>query len=227
MKSKKLIFLILIPIALTLFFIVKFTLPVVKDYFDLKKDIKKETIAIKNLEKSIKTLKANKSLENELEKLNLELFGFDIEFPSEFKDEILLIDLEMFADEATNKIVELQSSNEKEIKIVNPDEEENKTKRRSRRSRRSKQEEVIPPLEITEKSFSINTVAYYSQIIDFVGFLENYQRKININGISAKVFNEDKDNPNPRIELQIDGSTYKSKINKLQNNDEKEKENEA
>jgi hypothetical protein len=61
----------------------------------------------------------------------------------------------------------------------------------------------------------ITTVAYYNQIIDFIKYLENYQRKINIDSISTKVFEQDKLRPNPRVELKINGSIYKSTVNDL------------
>lgn len=207
---KKLILMSLIPAILTIFFVVKFTVPAVKEYLSLKKQIKTEKSAIKNVKSNIQALKTNKILQEKLNKFNDKLTGFDVEFPEEFKDEILLIDLEIFADETLNKILKVRSLPEKQIKIIDPLKVEPKNKRPCRKIA---EQEEIKPVTIMEKPLEINTVAYYSEIIDFVTFLENYQRKINIEGIYTSVFGEDKNSSNPRIEVKIKGSIYKSTVN--------------
>ena len=218
---KKIIFMSLIPTVLTIFFVVQFTIPAVKKYLNIKEELKQEKLTFENTKINIKKLKANKQLLNELNKLNTELIGFNVEFPSRFKDEILLIDLEIFANESVNRIVELKSLREKEVEIITPEKEAEKNAEKNKRRRRVKKEEIKLPVQIIEKSFEINTVAYYNEIINFVKFLESYQRKINISSISAKVFNDDKENINPRIELKIQGSVYKSIINDI-SDDKKE-----
>jgi len=210
---KKIILLSIIPVLLTIFFLVQFTVPSVKEYFRLKEKINNEKIAINELEKNINILKRNQALLSELNKLNAELTGFDIEFPSNFKDEILLIDLEIFADETVNKIMRVETMPARKVNIIDPEQQEKQDVRRRRTSRNK--EEKPQPVTIMEKPIEINSVAYYNEIIDFISFLENYQRKVNIQGIYTDVFNPDKENPNPRIELKIKGSVYKSTVNKI------------
>lgn len=217
-NTKKIILMCTIPVVLTILFIVLFTVPAVSQYFDLTAKIKKHEKIIKSTKSSISLLKSNKKLADDLEKLNTELIGFDIEFPQAYQDEVLLIDLEVFANQSMNRIVELKSMSEKKIEIKNPEEENKKKKRRRKR------EKVVPPLEIMEKPFNINTVAYYNEIIDFVKFLESYQRKVNIRGITAQIFSEDKENINPRVEMKIAASSYKSIINDVVDEEEDKKE---
>jgi len=207
---KKIIFLSLIPAFLTIFFIVKFAMPATQEYFDLKKQIKLEKAGIKVTKSSIESLQANKTLANNLKKLDTQLLNFDVEFPAEFRDEILLIDIEMFADQAINRIVKLESMNAKRFKITTPEDEKKKKKRKRRKS---KINEETHPVTIMEKPFEISTVAYYNEVIDFVSFLEDYQRKVNISSVFTEVFNDDRNKPNPRVELRIKGSVYKSKLN--------------
>ncbi len=211
--SKKIIIMCLIPTVLTILFIVLFTVPAVKEYFKLSKQIEQKKLAIKNTKVIVEMLKANKGIANELEKINTQLIGFDVEFPTEFRDEILLIDLEIFANEAINRIVGLQTFAEREVEIIDPNEDPKERKRK-----KLKKEQELPPVQIIQKPFDINTVAYYSELIDFVDFLETYQRKVNIEGITAKIFNDDNQNPNPRIDLTIKASTYKSIINNAREN---------
>lgn len=212
---KKLILMSLIPALLTIFFVVKFTIPSVKTYFELKKDIKKETIAINDLKTNIESLKANQALISKLEGLNSELIGFDVEFPKEFGDEILLIDLELFADEAVNRILKVRSMPEADVEIIDPSKVgEKKKKRASRRGKEEKKDKG--PVSIMEKPLELATVAHYKEIIEFVNFLENYQRKINIQGIYTDVFNDDRKVSDPRVHLKIKGSIYKSEIRKPQ-----------
>jgi len=218
-NTKKIVILCLVPAILTIFFIVGFTVPAVNQYFKLSKQIEQKKLAIKNTKATVEMLKANKNLAKELERINTQLIGFDVEFPTEFRDEILLIDLEIFASEAVNRIVGLQSFSEREMEIIDP-----KETPEERKKKKLKKDPEMPPVQIIEKPFDINTVAYYSELIDFVDFLETYQRKVNIDSISAKIFNDDNQNPNPRIALTIKASTYKSIANNArENKDEQSK----
>lgn len=217
-SSKKIILMCLIPAVLTVFFIFWFTVPAVSQCLKLNKQITNKKIAIKKTKITVASLETNKKLANRLEEMNAGLIGFNAEFPAEFRDEILLIDLEIFANEAANRIVGLQSLGEREIEIIDPEDKDKKKKRRR------KKEKTLPPLQIMEKPFDINTVAYYSELIDFVDFLETYQRKVNINGISAKIFDDGTDSLDPRIDLKIRASTYKSVINEIKEEEEKDEQ---
>ena len=168
---RKIILMSLIPALLTIFFIVQFTMPSVKEYFNLKKEIKSEKAAIKDIKINLEKLNMNKKLVNKLNELNIELAGFDTEFPSTFKDEILLIDLEMFADKTINHIVKVASKPIKNVEII----DSSKPKIKNTGYRKTEKQEILP-VTVIEKPFELSTVAYYNQIIDFVTFLEDYQR---------------------------------------------------
>ncbi len=211
---KKILILSIILAILTAFFVTRFTVPSVHKFMDLKKELAQEKIDINSLKANIENLKQNKLLENNLKKINRDLENYDIEFPPEFEGEVLLIDLETFSNESLNKMLSLQLLAERETNYATPDEEKAKTK--SSESNKAKQaEKPVSPVVIMEKPLEITTVAYYSQIIDFIKHIESYQRKVNIDSISTKVFEQDKMRPNPRVELKINGSIYKSTINDL------------
>ena len=211
---KKILILSIILAILTAFFVTRFTVPSVQKFMDLKKELAQAKIDINTVKDNIENLKQNKLLENNLKNINRELENYDIEFPSELGGEVLLIDLETFSNESLNKMLSLQLLAERETNYAAPEEEKAKTKS-SQSAKAKKEEKPVSPVVITEKPLEIATVAYYSQIIDFIKYLENYQRKININSISTKVYDQDKMRPNPRVELKINGSIYKSTVNDL------------
>jgi hypothetical protein len=215
---KKILILSIILAILTVFFVMRFTVPSVQKFMSLKKELAQEKSDISTVKASIEDLKQNKLLENSLKKMDIELKDFDSEYPSEFSGEILLIDLETFAQESLNRMLSLQLLTEKETNFATPDEEKAKTQSgqaSAESTTRVKVEKPVPPLMIMEKPIEITTVAYYSQIVDFITYLENYERKINIDSVSTKVFDQDKAHPNPRVELKINGSIYKSVINNV------------
>ncbi len=225
MTSSKKIFLIgLIPVILIVCFIVLVVTPSVENYFEIQEQVKAEKTEIENTKTLIVGLKNNVKTFKQIEELNKELADFSIEFPEFFEDEIVLIDFEQFAVMTTNKILVLNSKKEQEIKIRNPEKEKAAKKKKKKRKKKNQPEE-IPLVRIIEKPFELKTVAYYNEVIDFINLLDSYQRKVVIKGISAKIFKEDKENPNPRVELVIKGSTFKSVIQKIQDEQDSTKDN--
>jgi hypothetical protein len=211
-RSKKLILYSLIPVALTLFFIFQFTLPSLNGFMELIKLIKAEKESIAGLEGRIAVLKSNKTTQKKLESLNEDLASFDVEFPKNFNDEILLIDLEQFSNVSSAKIMEI-SSKKDNLMDLQKSEEPSKTEKKSKRIRCSKKVKQAPLVQVFEKQYMLKTLSYYTKLIEFVSYLESYQRKININGIKAQIFNDDKAIPDPRLSAEIEGSIYKSEVN--------------
>lgn len=215
---KKIVILSILLAILTVFFIMRFTVPSVQKAMDLKKELAQAKTDVSTVKTSIENLKQNKLLKKKLTQLNNELEDFDIEFPTEYGSEVLLIDLETFTHESMNRIFALQLFTEKETNYATPEEEQSKTNTRqtvAQKAKTNKSASPAPPVLIMEKPIEIKTVAYYNQIIDFIKYLENYQRKINIESISTAVFDQDKARPNPRVELKINGNIYRSAINPI------------
>ncbi len=211
-NSKKTLLLMLIPVALTLYFIVRIFFPAVESYLNLREQYIQTLDTYKQTQESVEELKDNKKLFVELEKLNNQVADFEIQIPSEFQDEFFLIDIENFSINTGTKIIALDCRKEKELEIKDPQEEKNKEKSKKstqKKKKKNSKEKQVSPLAIWEKPFEVKIVGHYKQALGFVNLLENYQRKFIINGISAKISKSDENNPNPKIELTIQGSTYK------------------
>lgn len=224
-NSKKTILITLIPAVLTLYFAVQVLLPEIYKYNDLREQYDETKNTYKETQTNIELLRNNKKLINETDELNKQIADFDIQVPSEFEDEFFLVDLEKFSINTSTKILSLDSKKEKEFEINISSEEKDKsskkTKKNTKKENKKKKEKPIPPVNVYEKSFEIKTLGHYNQIINFVSCLELYQRKFIINGISAEISKNDENNPNPKIELTIEGSTFKAVNNP--NNSESEK----
>ena len=213
-NSKKTILITLIPAALTLYFITQILFPAIGNYNDLRNKFIETKNLCKETQASIEQLNNNKKLLKETEELNNQVADFDVQVPSEFEDEFFLVDLGKFSINTSTIIISLDSKQEKEFEITNPNENKDKiSKKRSVKRRQKKEERPVYPLTIYEKPFEIKTLGNYNRIINFVSCLENYQRKFIINGVSAQISKNDETNPNPKIELTIEGSTFKSEKN--------------
>jgi len=210
-NSKKTILITLIPATLTLYFIIQVLFPSIENYNNLRTKYNETKNICKETQVSIEQLTNNKKLLKEMEELNNQISDFNIQIPSEFEDEFFLVDLSKFSMNTATQILALDSKKEKEFAINNSKDDNDKISKKKNRSKRKKQEDQpIPPVAVYEKSFEIKTLGDYNRIINFVSLLENYQRKFIINGISAKISKNDESNPNPKIELEIDGSTFKA-----------------
>lgn len=216
-NSKKIILITLIPAMLTLYFVSQVLFPAIGHYSDLREKFIETKNTYKETQANVKELQNNKKLLKELEELNNQVADFDIQMPSEFEDEFFLVDLGKFSINTATKITALDSKKEKEFAINNLDNDKNKLNKKKRRSKKQ-EEQPTSPLLIYEKPFEIKILGHYNQIISFVSRLENYQRKFIINGVSAQISKDDEKNPNPKIELTIEGSTFKTVKNLDSNN---------
>lgn len=211
-KSRKTLLIVLMPALLTLYFIARVLFPAIGEYSKVMEQFKETKKTYQETQASIEDLQNNKKVLSELSELNKQVSDFDIQVPSEFQDEFLLVDLEKFSKSTLTRIISLDSKKEKEISIKNSaDDKDKKSKKKSKNKKQSKKKkEKALPLIIYEKPFEIKTVGYYNNEIKFINLLENYQRKFVINGVSAQISKNDENNPNPRIELTIEGSTFKA-----------------
>ena len=209
-NSKKTILITLIPAALTLYFITQVLCPAIQNYNDLRNKFIETKNTYKETQTSVEQLQNNKKILTELAELNNQVADFDIQIPSEFEDEYFLVDLGKFSINTATKIIALDSKKEKPFEITNPNDDQNKTSKKRKSKRMKQEEQPVYPLTIYEKPFEIKTLGHYNKIINFVSRLENYQRKFIINGVSAEISKNDEANPNPKIELKIEGSTFKA-----------------
>ncbi len=212
-NSKKTALISLIPAVLTLYFTTQVLLPAITNYNELADKYKETKNLYKQTQESIEELKNNKKLLKEYEELNNKTANFYIQIPAEFQDEFFLVDLGKFSINTSTKILSLNSKKEKEFTINNINESEKKTSKKEKKkksTKKKKEEKPVYPLTIYEKPFEIKTLGNYNQIINLVTYLENYQRKFIINSISAHISKNDEKKPNPKIELEIEGSTFKA-----------------
>jgi len=209
-NSKKTILITLIPAVLTVYFISQVLFPAIENYKDLREKFNETKNTCKEAQAKIEELQNNKKLLKETEELNNQVADFDVQLPSAFQDEFFLVDLGKFSINTATQIIALDSKKEKEFAISNPNIDQNKISKNNRRSSRKQEAPPLLPLSIYEKPFEIKTLGHYNEIINFVSRLENYQRKFIINGVSAQISKNDEKNPNPKIELTIEGSTFKA-----------------
>ncbi|HBG49330.1 MAG TPA: hypothetical protein DDW90_07495 [Cyanobacteria bacterium UBA9971] len=209
-NSKKTILITLIPAALTLLFITQVLFPAIQNYNDLRNKFIETKNTYKETQIRVEQLQNNKKILTEIAELNNQVTDFDIQIPSEFEDEYFLVDLGKFSINTATKIIALDSKKEKPFEITNPNDDQNKTSQKTKHRRKKQEEQPVYPLTIYEKPFEIKTLGHYNKIINFVSCLENYQRKFIINGVSAEISKNDEANPNPKIELKIEGSTFKA-----------------
>lgn len=209
-NSKKTLLITLIPAALTLYFITQVLFPAIQNYIDLTNKFNETRNSYKETQASVNQLQNNEKILKEIEELNNKVADFDIQIPSEFEDEFFLVDLGKFSINTATKIIALDTKTEKEFKIINQTDKQNNTSNKTKHRRKKLEEEPVYPLTIYEKPFEIKTLGNYNKIINFVSCLENYQRKFIINGVSAQISKNDESNPDPKIELKIEGSTFKA-----------------
>jgi hypothetical protein len=204
-NSKKTILIMIIPAMLTLYFIARVLFPAIETYRDTKSKFLQTSQTCQQEQAKLDELKDNKILLDELKELNAQVADFEIQTPAEFFDEFFLTDLGKFAINTGTRVISLNSKEEKEFEVKPVEKQKKKNKR-------SKKTEVKPlnPLSIYQKPFEIKAEAHYNQAIAFVENLEDYQRKFIISGISAQIAKSDEKNPNPKIELTIEGSTFKA-----------------
>lgn len=205
-NSKKTILISLIPAMLTLYFIAQVLYPSVQKYLDSREKFHQGINTYKETMANIEGLKNNKKLLEEMQELNEQASEFDIEIPQEFQDEYFIVDLNKFSLNTSTKIISLSSNKEKEMEISTSSDK----KQKSKRKKHHKEEQPLLPLSIWEKPFQLKTLGHYSEVISFIDCLEGYQRKFIINGISAQISKNDDKNPNPKIEITIEGSTYRT-----------------
>lgn len=221
-NSKKSILITLIPAVLTLYFITQVLFPAISNYSDLRGKYNDTKAEYQDTNTKIEQLKNNKKILNNIDELNNQVADFDVQVPPDFEDEFFLVDLEKFSINTATKILSLNSKREKVFEIRSPDSDKDKTSKKKKKKSKKKQDKKTDlPLTIYEKPFEIKTLGHYNQIINFVNCLEIYQRKFIIDGVSAEISQSDESNPNPKIELTIEGSTFKAVENTVDSESEK------
>lgn len=218
-NNKKTLLILLLPTALTVYFIFWILIPSIQAHNDLQKNYKVTLADYNNLRTRVDMLKNNKKLLEETKELNRQTSDFYIQLPSEFEDEFLLLDFGKFSKDTGTKIISLNAGAEKEVQIKTEE------KSKKKRGRRRKKTAPVLPLNIYEKTFDFTITGYYNKTINFVKTLENYQRKFILNGISAQISKNDEKNPNPKIELIITGSAFTAVNNPAFFNQKKLKQN--
>lgn len=225
-KSKKVLLISLLPVFLTLLFIVYVLVPSIQNMDKTYKELKEEQAAYNEAESKLNTLKSNQKLKNSIAELNSKLNDFNYKFPVDNELSVFLVDLEKYAQSYNVKVISLSSSNDKEIKIIDPKQEELEKKNKNKKSRRNVKKE-ISPVKLSQIPLDINAVGYYTDIIKFVNFLENYQRQIVIDGIKvngSKEIKGENQEVKPKLEISLKAKVYtfvEQEVNLDQSNEEK------
>lgn len=211
-KSKKLLLISLLPILLTLTFILNIVLPAIGNMGKVKEELNTEKTAFLETQKQLDSLKKDRVLSTQIQKLKEKLVNFNVEIPSENNQAVLLVDLEKFAKAFNVKILSVNSDNEKivDLSVLGQKKDDS-----GKPENKKKKKEALP-VELSSIALEIKVVGYYTDILNFVSILEKYQRKIVINDIMATNFKADSEKIKPRVEMTINCNVYK--LTEQQNN---------
>ncbi|MDD3013438.1 MAG: hypothetical protein PHC34_07015 [Candidatus Gastranaerophilales bacterium] len=200
-RTKRILVLSLIPMLLTLIFIIYLVVPTVTMFNGLNKEFKQEKSSYIEDKGKLDTFNNNNNLLKNIEELKQKLGNFDVNVPSEDDLSILLIDLEKFAESFNVKVIGLNSKFEAEKEIIDPKIKKPKTTHPVRKKH--------VPSPLYSISLEISAVGYYQDILNFINTLENYERKVAISGVKVENYREDKNTSNPRVQMTINCEVFK------------------
>jgi Tfp pilus assembly protein PilO len=198
-RSKKILILSLIPVLLTLIFILYIVIPTVSQLNTVNKEFKQEKISYDDTKSRLDSLNGDRVMLKKIEETKEKLANFDINVPTEDDLSILLIDLEKFGETFNVKVIGMNTKPEEERELSS------NSKKKTRNSNNKKT--VFSPLYTIP--LEISAVGFYQDILGFVNILENYERKITINSVKIENYKEDKEVAYPRVQMTIDAAVYK------------------
>ena len=207
-SSKRILLISLLPGLITIVFIIYIVVPAIGRMNTAKENLLSERTDYASIQAKISSFKSDTALLNKVQQLKDELPDFDIKVPQKDELAILLYDTEKFAKNKKVKISSLTTKTPKSIEII-----DNKAKTNTSNSQKKKKTDDAPA-KLIEIPIEIVVIGYYPDILQFIGSIENYQRKIMVNGVSIQNFSEDKDKGVPRVQMTIDCSVYTFYINK-------------
>lgn len=201
-KSKKILLISLIPVALTLVFVVYLLMPSIDGYKVAQEELQTEQESFDETRQKLDLKHENSRLLKEVRKLQSKLGSFKVEVPFVNEDEeaILLVDLDKFSIFSNVKITSMGLNQEKLIEIKKDDQKKKKS-----RKRKDNQEKA--PMELSVIPFDIKISGNYPDLLKFVDALEKYQRKIVISSISAS--SEQKNDKANNVEMTINCNIYR------------------
>ena len=206
-KSKKIILISLLPLFLTLAFLLNMLIPSIMKMAKAREELVSERQTYNQTRQQIATLKNDNSIFLAVEELKDKLSDFDIKVPENDESAVLLIDLDKFAAAQGIKIMSIVAKPETPDEIIDP--AKKKAEEEAAKNGVKVKKAEILPVSLTEIPVEITVLGYYSDILKFINSLEKYQRQIVINGITATYFPKDKDKPSPHVEMIIECKIYK------------------
>lgn len=202
-KSKKIILISLLPALLTLIFIAYVVMPAIADLNETKNNLETEKAALAETQEKLILLKENSKLSKDVQKLKDKVFDFNVQVPPKDEIAVLLVDVGKFANDSNVKILSLNSETEKSLEIETP--KINKNKIETEKNKKVSN----PPVLFSEIPLKLSVVGCYSDVLNFINEIENYQRKITITGISVSNYSKNKNIAKPEIEIVIDCLIYR------------------
>lgn len=207
-KSKSIILISLIPVLITLVFIMYVFLPAFSSMQKLETKVENKQDEIESAKLEISKAKAHKKLMTEIIELENILGDFHLSVPEKHELALFLIDMDRFAQKSGVKIVEIIKKNEGSVTVKDPNAVASKSKKQSKRRRRKAQEPELP-IKLYEIPLDIQVLGYYTDVLKFMDYLESYQRKVIIDGVFAKDFEKDDKTLNPRIRTTLYAKVYR------------------
>jgi Tfp pilus assembly protein PilO len=166
--------------------------------------LEQEKLNFSQTQDQLISIKNNKKLVQDVEKLKAELADFNVRVPEEDDMAILLVDLNKFASSFNITVKSLNTNSEKSIEIIDPKIQALQAKKKIKR----KVSQQILPIQLTEIPIEITVIGFYPDLLNFINAVEHYQRKIAISGVSISDYKDNK-NVTSKVEMVISASIYK------------------
>jgi Tfp pilus assembly protein PilO len=174
-----------IVVILLVFFLV---MPSIKGNFEKTNTLIEKELELETLEIQVNKAKDTEDIEKEIALLKVSLLGFNQEFPEEENLEVLYVDIQTAINKLNSLFDKLAVSKEKAVKFpknffdfMDPSSKKDKTKKKKKKKKKGG-----PPASLYKKTIKLNYVGEYQDIIDFLYYLDNYYRFIELENIAVK-----------------------------------------
>ena len=199
----------LLPAIVTLLFIILFLVPTIGNLNEIKGQLKDEKASFQETQNNLASIKSNKRLEKDVEKLREELADFDVQIPEKDELAVFVVDISKFANNSNVKLLRVSSGSPDDVAIQNPKAAIKKENKKARTSKKKKKAGDNLPVSLSNIPVEISVEGNYPYILGFINTLELYQRKVMIESISINKAEKSKKAEGSQVLLSLKGGVYK------------------
>jgi hypothetical protein len=228
---EKIIIFGILPWLLAIVALFMLVIPSIKGNLEKSAILNDKQEELSSLNSSINKIKNTDKIEKEIEDLKISLLGFKKQFPDKDNSELVVVDIQNVVNELDVFLAGIylntlkgESVPKKVIDLL----DDGKSKSKSKQKKKS----VTIPFKISSKAIKINYISSFEDAIDFLNYLQNYYRFIDIEGIVIKKVSDRKivelveteSGPKLAITLNFKIYTFEDlKVNDSEKDDSKKK----